>query len=535
MMALKTIAIVMLAFVAHAEFTCSVSVGKAGSVGAVRDGTIAWKNTGTTEVAAPYVRLNAGDGVFVRFTETDQWTKSLEFLATSSGAQASVLKGYEKGELTFLCKSSSDDDTMELSYTLASAEAFPWADVENSLKPSFVSDTAWVFALRTLKARLGSTWDSYLGRFRADVDYLAALGRPVNRMDRLWQFEINRALGIDPAVPTLANSVDAACSARGLGLTLSRSYSSAMYARFNKGMFGSGWTDNLSVYAEWIEESKTLAFHIPGGGSYSFVKTVTPARIQKINMTGTQAGDGTLPDVVTWTPEDTRDRTRVSETETSYVLTYQNGTKQTFAKANMRTASIADSSGNQLTFTWNGTQLAEIAHTDGQFLTFAYANGLLASVTDDGGRQTTYAHANGLLTSVTSFDGLTTRYEYHPADGTINARALTRIVYPDGTTREFAYGEDGLVAALSADGGKAKTTIARREGEVAITGSDGSKTVMKTGVTGETYETKDALGGTSVSRYGADGDTWNRRIELYLLDCGVTAEEIAKFRSIMLQ
>lgn len=37
------------------------------------------------------------------------------------------------------------------------------------------------------------------------------------------------------------------------------------------------------------------------------------------------------------------------------------------------------------------------------------------------------------------------------------------------------------------------------------------------------------------SKYG-DGDTpWNRRIELYLLDCGVTPGEIEKFRSIMLE
>ena len=36
-------------------------------------------------------------------------------------------------------------------------------------------------------------------------------------------------------------------------------------------------------------------------------------------------------------------------------------------------------------------------------------------------------------------------------------------------------------------------------------------------------------------RYGKEGDSWNRRIELYLLDCGVTADEIATFRSIMLE
>jgi protein-tyrosine phosphatase len=37
------------------------------------------------------------------------------------------------------------------------------------------------------------------------------------------------------------------------------------------------------------------------------------------------------------------------------------------------------------------------------------------------------------------------------------------------------------------------------------------------------------------SKYGEDGDSWNRRIELYLLDCGVTKEEIESFKAIMLE
>ena len=36
-------------------------------------------------------------------------------------------------------------------------------------------------------------------------------------------------------------------------------------------------------------------------------------------------------------------------------------------------------------------------------------------------------------------------------------------------------------------------------------------------------------------KYGKAGDSWNRRIELYLLDCGVTPEEIRTFREIMLE
>ena len=37
------------------------------------------------------------------------------------------------------------------------------------------------------------------------------------------------------------------------------------------------------------------------------------------------------------------------------------------------------------------------------------------------------------------------------------------------------------------------------------------------------------------AKYGGADATWNERIELYLLDCGITREEIEKFRSIMLE
>lgn len=36
------------------------------------------------------------------------------------------------------------------------------------------------------------------------------------------------------------------------------------------------------------------------------------------------------------------------------------------------------------------------------------------------------------------------------------------------------------------------------------------------------------------AKYGKEDDGWNRRIELYLLDCGITEDEIESFRSIML-
>ena len=37
------------------------------------------------------------------------------------------------------------------------------------------------------------------------------------------------------------------------------------------------------------------------------------------------------------------------------------------------------------------------------------------------------------------------------------------------------------------------------------------------------------------AKYGKEDDDWNKRIELYLLDCGITVDEIERFRSIMLE
>ena len=472
----------LFAFGANAAFQCSTSVSWPAGDGS-GTATVTCSNDGTSAIAAPYVRLDAGDNAYVRFSETDAWSKSVEFLATSDRLPASSLQAGETVNVPVFVYTDAEEAQLTLSYTQSSAEAFPWSSIGASLKPSYVTDSAWTFALATLKSRFGTTWNSYLSRLRANADYLAENGRPVRRLDNLLQIEINHALGVDSALPVLAGVTDAARSARGMGLSFTRSYSSAMYGRFTSGILGYGWTDNLTTYAELSSDGKTLVFRVPGGGSYSFTKA-----------TGS------------WQPEDARDKTILSESPSAYTLTYQSGTVQTFAKSNMRISSIADNCGNKLTFTWSGTTLQEIAHTDGQTLTFSYSGGLLSSVTDDCGRQTTYTYSGSLLMKVTASDGLVTLYEYRAADGTAAACALSRIVYPDGTTREFFYDtSSGFVSAISSNGGKEMTTISRDGGVVTLAGPDGAETSIKTGVSGEVLETVDALGGISTNAYTKDG------------------------------
>ena len=464
-----------------AEWTCDIDVPD-GAVGTSRTAMVTYANTGTAAIAAPHVRVEAGDGAYVRFSEADAWAKSVEFLATSEKSPASKLRAGETVQQPIFVYADAEDAQLTLSYTQASAEAFPWATLGPQLKPSNVSNEAWPFALATLRANLGETWNAYLDRLRADADYLAGLGQRVRRTDKLLQMELNIALGNDAALPALAQSEDAARSARGMGLSFTRTYSSALSARFTKGILGYGWTDNLSAHAERSDDC-TLVIRMPSGGSYSFT-----------NVTGS------------WQPEDARDATTLEETPSAYVLTYENGTVHTFAKSNMRTSSIADNSGNTLTFTWSGAQLQRVEHTDGQSLAFTYSGGLLRSVTDDRGRTTTYAYSGDLLTGVTTFNGFTTSYEYRAADGTPAARALSRIVYHDGTSREFEYDAAGRVSAVVENGGKRRTTIARTGvGVTTLTAPNGGKTTVSSGPSGEALLTTDALGNAVKRIYSKDG------------------------------
>ena len=444
-------------------------------------GTFRYGNAGDTVTNAPYVRLEAKGSTLIRFSEADAWSKSIELMASSDTYPASVLKAGDSSTVMFFYKTTGTQAEIEYAYTFASTTNVPWAELETEMRPAWATDELWGFAFATLRANFGETWNDYLARMRADCDHLLKIGSPVKRMDRLMQLEVNDALGNDTALARLVSATDLARSGRGLGIVFARSYSSSLRGRFTKGILGYGWTDNFSSYAE-LQDAQTLVFHLPSGGSYSFTK-----------VTGS------------WQPEDARDKTVLTETKTTYVLTYASGTVQTFAKSNMKTASIRDNQGNEQTFTYSGSQLQKVQHSDGQFLTFTYSGGKLTKATDDQGRTVTYAYTGDLLTSVTAFNGLVTRYEYVSDSGKPTNRSLSKITYPDGSTKEFTYDAKGRVASSSVNGGKMKTQIVRDDfGCYSIVAPNGGVTEVTVGANGETLKTVNARGETVKQSYTAD-------------------------------
>ena len=469
---------------ARAKFHGDVDIPESVRASRTYVGTFRYGNSGGLAMSAPYVRLEAKGDTLIRLSMADAWAKSIEFLAASDTYPASLLTPGAESQVTFFFKTSGGGAEIEYAYTLSSAEAFPWADAANDLRPSWASDELWDFALATLRRNFGETWDSYLDRLRHDCDHLMKVGSPVKRLNRIWQLEINEALGNDAAIPQLASATDLARSARGLGLSFSRSYASSLRGRLASGTLGYGWTDNFSSYAEKLDDD-TLVFHLPSGGSYSFTK-----------VTGK------------WEPQDARDKTELTETASGFVLKYAGKTEQTFERASerkWRTKSIADSIGNTLSFTYSGGNLTRLAHSDGQSLSFTYSGSKLSKAQDDQGRTVKYAYSNGNLASVTAFNGLVTRYEYVSAPGTPRDKALSRIVHPDGTTTEFEYDASGFLAATSANGGQLRTEIVRGDfGCHAIVAPNGGTNEVVVGASGETLKTVNALGETVRQTYSAE-------------------------------
>lgn len=480
------LALGLLACSCWAEVTCLVKLTD-GAIGEPRTATVTYAGGGTN---SPLVRVEAGDGAYVRFTEADGWSKSVEFLALGG-----------EGTQDFLCLADSKGAKLKLSYTQGSSEAIPWSTLGDALRPSYVDSTAWSFAQKDLKSRLGSTWSDYLARLKANADYLSGLGYQTRRTDRLLALEVNRALGINAAMPTLAAATDIVRAARGLPLVFSRSFSSAMYTRFNRGVLGYGWTDNYSVYAERVDET-TLVIRLPSGGAYAFSK-----------VTGT------------WRPEDARDVTTLTETDDAYALTSENGLLQTFAKSNMRLKTVSDNVGHTLTFTWDETRLQSVVHSDGQKLTFSYDdNGLLKSVKDDLGRRVSYAYnqpsgsagitrvnANTLLVAVTDTAGLVTSYGYDRYMTSLdvrerNARSLISVTYPDKTSVTFKYtrADTRLCTIKGRDGGTVSLTYPD-VGTVKVTAPDGGVTTVAMGPFGEVLKATDALGNVVTRTYDGDG------------------------------
>ena len=466
-----------------AKWFCKIDAVSSVRAGRVYMGHVVYANVGDASMLAPYVHVTAKNGTQIRFSTSDAWTDSLELMATSESYPARLLKPGEEVRVPFYYQATGSGVSIAVESSTDDASDFPWDTNGSYMRPSWATDEIWSRALTILKKNVGPTWNACFQRLNADADHLMKIGTPERRFDRLWQMEVNEALGVDHAVSSLAGGTDLARSGRGFGLSFSRSYGSGMHQRLRKGILGYGWSDNLSVSCELQENGTRFVIQSGNGGSYAFTK-----------VTGA------------WKPEDARDKTVMAESSSEWTLTARNGTVIRFSKSTKRLVSIRDNMGNGLDFTHDASgNVTEVRHTDGQWLRFAYAGGLLVSASDDQGRTATYAYSGEMLTEVTAFNGRKVRYGYLSADATASSRALRQIVAPDGQTKDFTYDAAGRVATVSRNGTHFMTEIVRGElGSYSVVAPNGGVTEVTLGASGETLLTVNALGQKVQRTYTAD-------------------------------
>jgi YD repeat-containing protein len=127
----------------------------------------------------------------------------------------------------------------------------------------------------------------------------------------------------------------------------------------------------------------------------------------------------------------------IEKTGNNYSRQATDGTTQKF-KLNGRLEKVFDKNGNYLTFNYDGKLLRDITDNAGRKISFQYhENGKVKFITGPGNLKTEYKFKNlNDLVWVKASSGNIYQYEYD------DLHNLTKIIFPDKTTKEMAYNKN---------------------------------------------------------------------------------------------
>ena len=359
-----------------------------------------------------------------------------------------------------------------------------WTAYESLTKPTSISSAAWHIIYANLVSQLGATSGGYVQLLDKNATYLGQLGENVTDIGKLWNFAIMQALNVFPT-ESVGSTVDGSLPSVGrLSLSLGRTFRNSIPGRFQTGPFGLGWITpwqrSLSVATDG-----TVTLSISGGGKSIYLPDGRSA-----GRYFSQAGDYSTFAAVTG----------------GYQLTAPDGTISVF-QANGNLNYLSDTCGNKITAAYTGNNLIKLTASSGQSLTLAYnGGGLISSLTDSAGRVTSYTYdgTNQHLISVTGFDGRVTLYAYNTTTGSPASNALTSITFPDGRVQNLTYGNHGLLAGATANGGALSKMLAYSTGRVNITDATAATSSLSFDENGQLAKTVDALGNPTFYRHDSD-------------------------------
>jgi len=316
-----------------------------------------------------------------------------------------------------------------------------WDALKDGLRPPSINAQAWDPIYANLISLTGNTWGAYVSMLDNNASYLGRLGEPVTDVNRLWNFQVQQAIGFS-TVTTLADTVDAQITQPGLPLTFARFFTPSLLGRYQLGVLGWGWTWS----GGW---QRTLS--VGNDGTVTVADTDgSQRRFQPDSRPGggyfAQAGDqGTLR----------------NQGAGVFSLQELDGLVTRF-RADGRVDFVADTNGNRITAGYTGNLLTNLTHSAGEALQIHYnAAGRIDRVTDSANRATTFTYdpTNQYLMTVQTFDGLMTRYTYDQSADPQKMHALLSIQNHNNTHQFFSYDALGRLNDIHKDGNAEQITF----------------------------------------------------------------------------
>ena len=453
-------------------------------------GRVEYANTGNVAMPAPLFIVQSNDPEGDQFpilsldmnrTIQDFWAAVLppgtshRLMMLGSGAVPGVLNPGERMSIPYnylgeKAPFEPSDENLELELLCVHDEGeselgqqqVNWSALKSGLKPPGIPNAIWDQVYSTITDPL-NTIEDYASALAANAQYLGRIGARVVDVDDIWNFQVQQALGVITAIPTLASSVDAQLPAPGDPLTLGRRFADGVVNRNTLGPFGYGWWSPWFATLSRDANNNVVTINGSSGGQRVFVRDgrgSTP--LSPSSAYFSSAGDSS----------------RLRRIGSNVFELRDVGGVVTRFRSDGKLDYLQDANGNRTTLSYNGDgELVTLTHTSGATINLGYnAAGRITTLTDSLGRSKSYTYdpTNEHLLSVGTAGGGLVAYTYEPTASGLMRRHALLSESTAGRTLLYTYDAQGRVASTFIAGGAQPISFSYDFGRITLSDASGT-------------------------------------------------------------
>ena len=302
--------------------------------------------------------------------------------------------------------------------TVDDSRPVDWVYLKNTLKPNGVEETAWTAIWQNFTSAIGPTVGDFVAALARDATYLSKIGSRTPDVSRLLNFELQKAYGLQAPLSELVSELDVSPESGQINLWFTRSFPRSLAARYRLGPLGYGWHHPWEIELEKLGDGTvslvygsgaTRIFQPDSRGSRYFSEVGDKA---KLTLTG---GNYTL--IRQDGSKQVYDNSGVFRRSED-----RSGNSIQIEYADGEVSRLLHSNGTFIELDYNERGLiSQVEDSLGYFRNYVYdTSSHLISCTDENGRVTQYGYSDGAdlqsrhaLTQVVRPDRVTETYTYN--------------------------------------------------------------------------------------------------------------------------